>query len=82
MPWHGSHPAGRILSSDHTFKIAKKFFAPGGRMYEAVVLVMNEYGQVVARFLLQSKSHAELKPCLERLLNRYKKFGFLLPHVW
>lgn len=51
-------------------------------MYEAVVLVMNEYGQVVAHFLLQSKSHAELKPCLERLLKRYQKYGFLLPNVW
>jgi len=51
-------------------------------MYEAVVLVMNEYWQVVAHVLLQSKSHAELKPCLKRLLKRYKKYGFLLPHVW
>jgi hypothetical protein len=73
---------GTILSTDHTFKIAKKMFGEGGRVYEAAVLVMNEYNQVIAHYFLQSKSHDELRPLLTKLMERYRMYGFKMPVLW
>ena len=68
---------GTILSSDHTFKIAKKVFIRGShRMYKAASLIFNEYGQIAAFYLLTSKKNTELNGYLLKLNERYRKGQF------
>jgi len=74
--------AGRVLGTDHTFKIARKIYMDGERMYEAALLVINEYGQIIAHYFLSSKSHDELKPLLQQLLRRYQLKNFERPWLW
>ena len=73
---------GRVLKTDHTFKVAKKVFMAGKRVYEAMVLVVNEYNQIIAHYFVYGKSHDELRPLLEALKMRYEKLGFPLPILW
>jgi hypothetical protein len=56
---------GDVLKGDHTFKMAGKVHADGGRPYEAVYTLMNEFNQVLGSWLLRSKEHA-----LVRALHR------------
>lgn len=56
-------------------------FMAGKRVYDAIVLVVNEYDQIIAHYYVYSKSHDELKPLLKALKKRYEKLGFDLPLV-
>lgn len=52
---------GRILCGDHTFKIAKIPTLGYQRVFEAMYTVMNEYGQILGFWMVQSKSMNDLK---------------------
>lgn len=51
-------------------------------MYEAFLLVVNEFGEIIAFYFLFGKSNTELKPLFEALKARYVKLGFPLPLIW
>ncbi|KAK9834596.1 hypothetical protein WJX74_005518 [Apatococcus lobatus] len=73
--WSERHMAtitGKILCSDHTFRSAKYIRdSHHKRVYDAFFTVMNECGQVMGQWLTSGQSHAEIKPGLQSVINRF-----------
>jgi hypothetical protein len=67
---------GKSWSVDHSMKVTKVILVCSERAYTAMYTVMNEYGQVVAWWLTNTTSLAELKNGLKALKRRYEVHGF------
>jgi hypothetical protein len=62
---------GNILCADHTFKVAKVPFLDHSRIFKALFSVMNEFGQVIAFWMTQGTSLAEVTSALLSIKARY-----------
>lgn len=63
---------GTALAMDHTFKVTNSIRAPDRqKLYEACFTVMNETCQVVAQYMVQTKSWLEVRHGLLLLCKRY-----------
>lgn len=70
---------GRYLCADHTFKSAKYIRnADRSKTYEGIFTVMNELCQVVAQYMVQTKSWLEIKAGMTLL---WKRYGLVSEHT-
>eukprot|EP00243_Klebsormidium_subtile_P000970 TRINITY_DN115_c0_g1_i2.p2 TRINITY_DN115_c0_g1~~TRINITY_DN115_c0_g1_i2.p2 ORF type:complete len:231 (+),score=56.25 TRINITY_DN115_c0_g1_i2:1168-1860(+) len=65
---------GLYLRGDHTFRSASKVkVAEGGKAYEAVYTVMNEFSQVAAQWMVGDTSFREIEGGLRDPMKRYEE---------
>ncbi|KAG7674408.1 hypothetical protein NADE_008166 [Nannochloris sp. 'desiccata'] len=81
---HLASIGGRALGGDHTFQTAKKVTEVGGeKAYEAVFDIMNEYGQIVALILTNTKSPGEVISQLQDVYSSWEELNAQLPeYMW
>ena len=69
---------GTTRTADHTgtFKVTKYIRdETAKRVYGAVLTIMNEYCQIVAQYMVETKSWLEVAPALQFLVDRYEHLG-------
>lgn len=73
---------GRILRSDHTHEVCKYIRnSDHQKVYSAVLTIMNEWGQIVAQWFVETKSYAEVNDAFAALKDRYAAAGQkVMPH--
>ncbi|KAI3639550.1 hypothetical protein MIR68_002244 [Amoeboaphelidium protococcarum] len=63
---------GRVLSADHTFKIAKIVKLDHQQLFGACYTIMNEFNMVMGYYFVNSKSIDELEQELALIAQRYE----------
>ena len=67
---------GRYWRNDDNFKLHKGICgAEGGQMFKAMNTMMNEFGEIVARYLKPDASHASIIEPLKLLARRMERLG-------
>jgi hypothetical protein len=67
---------GQTLSMDHTFKVCESIRGADRKpLYTGCFTVMNEFVEVVAQFMVQTKSWMEVQAGLKQLYQRYQLLG-------
>jgi hypothetical protein len=72
--------SGKMLSGDHSHKIAKVILIEGKRGFQGLYTVMNEFGKIVGFWLVNSTNMREVEQRLRDIERRYRLHGFQGPH--
>lgn len=71
--------SGRMLSGDHSHKIAKVILIERKHGFQGLYTVMNEFGKVVSFWLVNSTNMKEVEERLRDIERRYRLHGFQGP---
>ncbi|KAG6825492.1 hypothetical protein H0H92_003568 [Tricholoma furcatifolium] len=80
---HMSMLSGDICAIDHSFKLAKQVAKIDGvQIFNALLTVTNEKGEIRVCSLVASKAHSQFEPALEQMRNSLVRYGHTEPKLF